>query len=89
MDNNIKQRIIGCLHKVMEDGPRTSFSKKYLVGISRGDVVTLNACLQEWQGKDYLQIIKPLDDCQDDEICIEMKSFIEQKSPIRGFLNWQ
>jgi hypothetical protein len=73
----------------MEDGPRTRFPKKYLLRLCRGDFETLNAALNDWQSKGYLEILKPLAECGDDEACIEMKSFIGQKSPIRGFLNWQ
>ena len=89
MDNKIKSQIKGVLHKAMEDGPRTRFTKRNLLAFSSGDTATLNTCLQEWQTRGYLQILKSLSECGDEEICIEMKSFIEQKSPIRGFLNWQ
>lgn len=91
MENNPNTRNVlrAVLHKAMEDGPRTQFTKRNLIAFSKGDVETLKVCLEEWQSKGYLQILKPLAECKDEEICIEMKSFIEQKSPIRGFLNWQ
>jgi hypothetical protein len=78
-----------CLHRYMEDGPRTRFSKRSLLAFAKGDLATLRMCLEEWQSKDYLRILRPLAECRDEEDCIEMKSFIGQKSPIRGFLNWQ
>jgi hypothetical protein len=89
MDNEIKRQIKGVLHKAMEDGPRTRFTKRNLLAFSSHDAATLTACLHEWQSKGYLRIVKPLSECKDEDICIEMKSFIEQKSTIKGFLNWQ
>jgi hypothetical protein len=89
MDNKTKGNLKAVLHKVMEDGPRTRFTKRNLLAFSKGDVVTLKECLEEWQFKGYLEIVKPFEECQDNDVCVDMKSFIDQKSPIRGFLNWQ
>lgn len=89
MDSNIQGIVKACLNRYTEDGRRTQFTKHNLIAFSKGDTVTLLACLHEWQAKGYLQIVKPLAECQDDDVCIEMKSFIEMKSPLPGFLNWQ
>ncbi len=36
-----------------------------------------------------LNIIKPYRECQPDDYCIELLKFIEQKSPIKGYMNWK
>ena len=56
---------------------------------AENDIETLTECLNLWEKAGYLRILKPPEQCHPDENCVEMIQFVEQKSPIRGFLNWQ
>jgi len=60
-----------------------------LLRYAKGDLETLKECLSIWESAGYLHILKRPERCRPDEDCVEMIQFIEQKSPIKGFLNWQ
>ena len=36
-----------------------------------------------------LRILKPYKESEPDEYCIELLRFLDQKSPIKGYLNWK
>ena len=64
-------------------------SQSLLLTYAKGDMATLKECLEQWEREGHLRIIKQPDLCQPDEPCVEMFRFIDQKSPIKGFLNWE
>lgn len=60
-----------------------------LLTYAKGDMETMQEALLDWQAKGWLKIIKPPDKCSHDDICIHVFQFIDQKSPIPGWLNWK
>ena len=55
--------------------------RKTLRVYGENDWPEIKAALREWEGKGYLRVLKDPEDAADEEICVEMLSYIEQKSP--------
>lgn len=60
-----------------------------LLTYGRHDLVTISEALNLWEKAGYIRILKPFAECGLGDYCIEAITFIEQKSPIKGWLNWQ
>jgi hypothetical protein len=66
----------------------TKITRKHIVIYSGGDMEGACKLIENWDRQGILKIIKHPNSASDEEFCIELKMFINQKSPIRGWLNW-
>jgi hypothetical protein len=81
------------VNRILEDRQRsvfgTAITSRDLSTYAFGDMATIEVALEKWERAGYIRILKPFRLCRPDEFCIEANSFIEQKSPIKGWLNWE
>jgi hypothetical protein len=76
------------INRMLEDG-YTKISAHNLLTYSKTDVEVILSSLDEWEGRGIIKILKPYLDCRPDDQCIEVLRFIDQKSPIKGYMNWE
>jgi hypothetical protein len=55
---------------------------------AKGDMATLKESIVEWESRGILKIIKMPEECGPDDICVKLHRFIDQKGPIKNWLNW-
>lgn len=67
------------------DSVLDTFSKSDILSYCKHDLETATECLQQWASEGKLEILKPLEEANDDEPVIKMKAYIEGKSP---WPNW-
>ncbi|MBN8711684.1 MAG: hypothetical protein J0I10_20100 [Verrucomicrobia bacterium] len=84
MNTENRQRLVGRIERCM-DSVCDTFSKSDILSYCRHDVETARECLQQWASEGKLEILKPLDEAQDDEPVVRMKAYIEGQSP---WPNW-
>ncbi|HEX2853534.1 MAG TPA: hypothetical protein VHO24_09865 [Opitutaceae bacterium] len=60
-----------------------------LLTYGRYDQATIEESLVRWETAGYIRILKPFSESGPEDYCIEAKSFLEERSPIKGWLNWQ
>jgi len=60
-----------------------------LLTYGRHDLATITESIVRWEKAGHLRILKPFDNCSPEDYCIEALTYIEEKSPIKGWLNWQ
>lgn len=92
MSINLEQKLAAGINLILE-GRQTSpngtkINKKHLRIYSEGDISGAFSVIKKWEQQNLLTILKNPTDASDDDFCIEMKRFVDQKSPIRGWLNW-
>ena len=72
----------------MEDRPKGEIIEMQLLlrpaGIS---IAVIDEALTEWESKGFLKILKDPKKCEPRDPCVKMLKFIEEKSPIAGYLN--
>lgn len=73
---------------MLEDGYK-KIEAKHLYMYSKQDEDTLQISIKDWEEKNMLKILKPYKDCDPDEYCIELLRFLDEKSPIKGYMNWK
>lgn len=76
------------LNRMLEDGYK-QIRAKHLYTYSKHDEETILSALDDWEKKNMLRILKPYKECLPDEYCIELLRFLDEKSPIRGYMNWE
>lgn len=76
------------INRILEGGVQ-KIKAVHITTYSHGDIEVIDNSLKEWQERGYLRILKPYQDCSPEEHCVEMIKFIDQKSPIKGYLNWE
>lgn len=76
------------INRILEDGV-FKIKARHLNVYSKGDIEVIEHFIPEWEKLGYLKIIKPYGQCAPNDTCVEMLQFIDQKSPIKGFLNWE
>jgi hypothetical protein len=69
----------------LDDGI-TLISKQVIRVYSREDLETAASCIEQWKTEGILEILKPLDNANDEENVIKMKAFIVSRKPMSG--NW-
>lgn len=67
----------------------TKITARHILVCGKNDLASIEAALEIWQRRGDIRIIKNLRQCAPEDYCIEMLSFIDQKSPIKGWLNWE
>lgn len=67
----------------------TKISAEELVTYGRGDLRTIEEAISKWECAGIVRVLKPFQSCRPSDECIEATRFIEEKSPIKGWLNWQ
>lgn len=81
------------LNYILEGRQRSPHGTKIkttdLLVYGRYDELTIEESLIRWENAGYIRILKPFSECSPEDYCIEAKSFIEEKSPIKGWLNWE
>ncbi len=75
-----KDSLNGCLDNMFREIPR-----KAIRVYGENGWPQINALLKEWQDKGYLKILRNPEIASDDDICVQMLAYIEQKSP---WPNW-
>lgn len=75
---------MGRMERALDDGGHI-FAKKFILRCVNGDLNTAKECLQQWASEGKLEILKPLEQANDDDQVVKMKSYIEGKSP---WPNW-
>lgn len=76
------------INRMLEDGHKI-IEAKHLFIYSFGNTDLIETSLLKWQKTNTAKIVKPYRDCEPDDHCIELLKFIEQKSPIKGYMNWE
>ena len=76
----LKNGLNGCLDNMFREIPR-----KTIRVYGEDNWPQVNALLKEWEDKGYLKILRNPETALDDEVCVEMLAYIEQKSP---WPNW-
>lgn len=76
------------INRMLEDKIKI-ISRFHLSVFGKGDDDTIAESISEWQDRNILIIIKPYCECASEDECIEVYQFIDMKSPIRGYLNWE
>lgn len=93
MKNNENEKaVIKALINYLLEGGQTRGTKiklRELFQYGIRDLALVDEALHEWRAQGYLVILKEPAECAPDDYCVEMLSFIDQKSPIKGWLNWQ
>ena len=82
--------------KSLKNGIKSLLSNR-VCEITRGVIFTYGGkdweaiipCLKEWENKGYLKIIRDPLTSEDNQICVEMLTFFDYKSPIPDFLNYE
>lgn len=79
------------INHALEAGPTfgSKIKKRLLLEGAKGDTATLKECLIEWEARGLLKVLKKVDECASEDDCVEMLSFVGEKSPFKGWLNWQ
>jgi len=80
MNEKVKRELIAGLERCLDEGLR-NIDKITLLAYSRHDLETARACLEQWASEGKLEILKPLEEAQDDEPVVKMKAYIEGQSP--------
>lgn len=73
---------------MLEDGYK-KIEAKHLLVYSKNDSAVVTDSIQDWSQRGILKILKSYSECAPDDYCIEMLKFIDQKSPIKGYMNWE
>jgi len=73
------------IHRYIEDVSR-QIPLKFLKSFSNHDLETMFGSVREWESKGFLRIIRDPETSDDNDICIELRHYIEQDSPLHGFL---
>ena len=88
MNEQNKNVLRAGINRMLEDGYK-KIKAKHLSTYSLQDVDTIICSLEDWKEKKMLNILKPYKDCHPDEYCIELLRFLDEKSPIKGYMNWE
>jgi hypothetical protein len=86
MNQQNKRELKAGIHRYIED-VTIEVPRRFLESFCNHDVATLNEALAEWESKGYLEILKPVELCMQEEKCIRVNHYIDMKSPIPGFLD--
>ena len=73
---------------MLEDGIK-KIEAKHLSVFAHHDDQTIQESIQEWEGRGLLKVLKPYSECSPEDHCIELFRFIDQNSPIKGYMNWE
>lgn len=76
------------LNRMLEDGYK-KINASHLYIYSKHDSQVIEESIKEWSERGILKILKPYHECAPDDCCVEMLRFIDQKSPIKGYMNWE
>ena len=76
------------INRMLEDGYKR-IQATHLFTYSFENIELIEESLEKWEKLGVLKILKPYRECSPNEYCIEMLKFIEQKSPIKGYMNWE
>ena len=71
---SFRNGINGCL-----DNMAKRITRKTLRIYGENDWPGIKSLLREWQGNGYLHVLKDPENTADEDICVEMLSYIEQK----------
>lgn len=72
------------INRFLDDGARR-YTKKDLGAFGENDWVRIDQCLEEWQKRGLLKIVRPLNKAGAWDVVIEMLDYIDQRSP---WPNW-
>jgi hypothetical protein len=72
------------INRLLDDGAR-HIRRSDIVVFGGSNWSKIKAALTEWEGKGYLRIIKDPEFARDEEVCLEMLNYIDQKSPWRDW----
>jgi len=70
------------LNRYFLDSDTGLFTKEVIGTLAGNDWPAINAQLLEWQQRGLLRIIKPPDEAQDNDICIQMLNLIDRENPL-------
>ena len=76
------------INRMLEDGYK-KIRAKHLNTYGFGDSEMIEDATKDWEYKNMLRILKPYKECEPDEYCIELLRFLDEKSPIKGYINWE
>jgi hypothetical protein len=72
------------INRFLDDGTRR-YSKQDLGEFGAYDWPRIEACIQKWERRGLLKILKPLSEASNDDVVIEMLNYIDRESP---WPNW-
>jgi hypothetical protein len=79
--NDVNQKVlVAGLERCLDD-QITRITKRVVRAYSNNDLETATACLKQWETEGKLVIVNPLDQASDDDVVVQMKAYIEGKSP--------
>jgi hypothetical protein len=88
MKDYCKKVLQASINRMLEDGYK-KIKAKHLYTYSKHDIGVVEESIQDWERRGMLKILKPYQDCDPEEDCVELLRFIDQKSPIKDYMNWE
>jgi len=85
--NEYNKRVLKAGINFILEERKTEILQSDLLAYVKGDMETLEASLREWQSLGVLEVLKGPKECRPDDVCVRVFRFIDQKSPIPGWLN--
>ena len=67
----------------------TRISRRHILIYSHNKIEEAAQAIEKWKCMGYLTVLKDIRVASDVDSCVEMLRFIDQKSPIGGWLNWE
>ena len=80
------------INRHLESGPACNadhLTATYILIYGHNDLSIIEPALKDWEARGLLKIIKPISECKPEDECVQMLSFIDQKSLFKNFLNWE
>lgn len=77
------------IHRILDDSAQPFIARAALCESGSGFDPEVFQLLRHWEAKGYLQILCDPDRAVDTEPIVKMLSYIERRSSIPGFLNWE
>jgi len=65
-------------NRYLDDGVHV-YTKRSVEAYGMGDWPRIEACLEEWQARGLVKIVKPLSSASEDEIVVEVFDFIDRR----------
>jgi hypothetical protein len=85
MNESNRKILIAGLERCLDD-QIGRITKRVILAYAKNDLETAITCLKQWEEEGKLIILKSLDQANDDEVVVQMKAYIEGKSP---WPNWR
>jgi hypothetical protein len=77
------------INRSLSDSRIRNIPYDLLYGLVGEDINRIDGLLDEWESKGLLVKLRSIKSSTFGDDCIRMNAYIDMKSPLQGFLNWE